>query len=130
MVMLEPEQVRALAVQLLEANRLTKRQFDCWNAARFQGMPFREAAQFLRRRENGEYDISYWTVMMESRYAHEQVVQAVEDIEEGPVRFEHSVHSGSDVWDVADNTLHDVTRKVRIVLPKKNANFEGICPVI
>lgn len=128
--MIEGEQLYDLALQLIDQPgplKLTKRQFDCWHAHRFLGMDLRDAAAFLRRRENGEYDIHKDTVMCDSRYAHEIVVQAVKQVEEGPVRFAHSVHAGSEVWDVQDDTLQQVAHRMRIVLPKKKHKTEEFC---
>lgn len=121
--MLTPEEVESVALELLAQRRLTKRQYDCWYAYRRLGLSAREAAEWLKCQEL--YDISYVTVIFDSRYAHEIVVQACEEAEEGKVRYEHSVHGGSEVWDVADTTLQDVAYKVKEVhLPKKKERNE------
>ncbi len=117
---LQPDEVLAIAHQLYEDHRLSGRQYDCWRTTRLDGMSFREAADYLRA-EN-YYDISYWTVMMDSRYAHEIVIRACADHTEGQVRLGHTLAAGSETWFAVDLTLQAVARKTRVLVKKKPLN--------
>ena len=114
---LTPEQVVAIALDLLDKHQLTGRQYDSWLQTRICGLSFRDAADFMRREQL--YDVGYWTVMMDSRYAHEIIHAAVLAYSQGTVRIGHTVASGSEAWFAPDPTLKAVTRRVRAIITKK-----------
>lgn len=115
--MIEPEDVLQIAIGLLDDHRLTARQWDCWYAFRYLGMDSRAAAAYLQREH--QYQISHTTVIADSRYAHEIVVAACEETEQGRVRLGVTVASGTEAWFAPDSTLQAVAHKVRVVAPKR-----------
>lgn len=128
MAELTTDEVLEIALRLYHERRLTARQFDAWKAYRFDGMTGRDAARYLR--DTYSYDISYVTVIADSRYAHEIVVQACNEAEEGRVRIGVTVAAGAETWFAPDPTLQTAARRTRAVNAKKKSlsrDLPAIC---
>ena len=108
------DDVLDLATRLYHEHRLTGRQYSSWRAYRFDGMTSREAAAYLR--DTYHYDISHVTVICDSRYAHEIVVQACQEAEEGRVRLGHTLQIGHEARWGPDTTLQGAARNLRAIL--------------
>ena len=107
------EDVVEIALRLLDDHTISDKQFDALYAYRILGQTSREAAEWIRR--EFRYNTCHTTVMVLSREAHDKLIIEIDRVQQGKIRFGHTLQAGADAWWAQDTTAAAAARRVMVV---------------